>query len=212
LKNKEAKIGEACKKCNLFHLVYHRYFQANIPIKYWFLEMEKDFSGFPGLKKEYQEYVSDLKNSYHTGKSILFSGFFGSGKTFAATNILKRAAEKNYSCLYVTLNDIVYSVINNTAEDKSASRQELLLVDFLVIDEFDPRHMGSEQGAELFGRIFEDVFRSRIQNNLPTILCTNASKIEEAFKEGPIRNSISSLLNYVKRVVVVSEDFRKKGK
>lgn len=174
--------------------------------------MEKDFSGFPGLKKEYLEYISDLKKSYHAGNSVLFSGFFGSGKTFAATNILKRAAEKNYSALYVTLNDIVYSVINNSAEDKSAARQELLTVDFLVIDEFDPRHMGSEQGAELFGRIFEDVFRSRIQNNLPTILCTNASKIEDAFKEGPIRNSITSLLNYVKRIVVVSEDFRKKGK
>ncbi len=175
--------------------------------------MEKDFVGNEILKKKYESIILDLSQIYSKGQSFLLIGNHGAGKTMMTTNVLKRLLEKGrYSGLYITLSDIVHSLINNAPEDKTLARQELLLIDFLVIDEFDPRHMGSDQGAELFGRVLEDIFRSRVQNTLPTFFCSNSPNVELSFKDGPLRQSILSLMNYLEKIPILSKDFRKEGK
>lgn len=167
-----------------------------------------DFSGDKILLEKYTEITQDLKESYKKGVSLAFAGRHGTGKTLTCCNVLKRAVEKGYSSLYVTLNDIVACTINSNPEDRGLARRELLTVDFLVIDEFDPRHMGSEQAADLFGRILEDIFRTRSQNKMPILMCTNSPKVVESFT-GSIKASISSLMNYVTNVTVIGEDYRK---
>ena len=92
-------------------------------------------------------------------------------------------------------------------EDKFSIRKELMSVDFLVIDEFDSRHMGTEQASELFGRILEDIIRSRLQNKLPLIMCTNNPDVTKAFS-GSLNKSISSLMHKVQSMVVIGKDFR----
>ena len=135
----------------------------------------------------------------------------GLGKTMASTNILKRAVEKGFSCLYVNVNDIVSHLIYNDPSNKMAARNELLMVDFLVIDEFDSRFMPTEASADLFGRIMEDIFRCRSQNHLPIIMCTNSPNIAASF-HGSIGLSITSLMNYAKMIPVLGKDFRKEGR
>lgn len=177
---------------------------------YWRLEMNS-FRGDGILKEKYDEITQDLKSAYDRGLSLCFAGSHGLGKTMTCTNILKRAVEKGYSGLYATLNDIVSCTINSAPDDRAAARKELLTVDFLVIDEFDPRYMGSESAADLFGRILEDIFRTRAQNKMPTFMCTNSPNPVESFT-GPIKQSITSLMNYVAKVTVLGKDFRKEQK
>jgi hypothetical protein len=62
--------------------------------------------------------------------------------------------------------------------------------------------MGSENAADLFGRILEPVMRTRIQNRMPLYFCTNSSKVEESFS-GPLRASIESLMKVVKFIPVI---------
>lgn len=190
----------------------NRYAESNIPFEYWTLKMEKDFHGDPRLLKKYEEYIKDLKQSYINGSSICFAGGHGLGKTFTVTSILKKACQKNFTCLYTTLSDIVNVMTAGIGEDKYLAKRELALVDFLVIDEFDSRFMPSENAADLYARSLENVFRTRSQNKLPTLMCTNSPNVVESLN-GPLKASMDSLMRgYLKIFVVLGDDFRKKDK
>ena len=204
------KLTNACHKCNVINDALQRYAKSNIPIRYWRLEFDNSFKGDGLLRKKYEEITSNLSKTYKEGKCICFAGSWGLGKTLTVSAILKRAVETGYSGLYVTLNDIVSNMISTTSEDKSIATKELLMVDFLVIDEFDPRYMGSSQASDLFGRTMEYIFRTRVQNMLPTFLCTNSPNIVESFS-GSIKKSIDSLMNYTEMVPVLGKDMRKEG-
>jgi DNA replication protein DnaC len=188
----------------------NRYMESNIPIEYWTLKMERDFIGDPRLKQKYDDYIADLNASYISGTSLCFAGAHGLGKTMTATCILKKACLKGYNCLYTNLSDIVSVLTSGSNEDKFLARRELALVDFLVIDEFDSRFMPSENAADLYARSLESVFRTRSQNKLPTLMCTNSPNPVESFN-GSLKASISSLMSgYLQVFPVMGEDIRKK--
>lgn len=127
--------------------------------------------------------------------------------TMVCANILKEATKRGYQCLYVTLSDIVSNAVSNSS-DKYTAKRELMMTDFLVIDEFDGRHMGSGAGADLFGRLLEDILRKRIENQLPLFMCTNSTNVIDSF-EGDLKQSIGSLMSRVDMVPVLGKDFRK---
>lgn len=206
------KLGEACEKCRMRNTALDRYAKANIPVKYWKLKVDpENFLGPKQLMTLYLEITQDLTKTYHEGKSIMFAGSLGIGKTTICTAILRKAAEKGFSAQYLTLNDIVSNFVSQGNEDKAALRNHILKVDFLVIDEFDPRHIGSQNAADLFGRILEDIVRIRFQNNMPTFFCSNSDDAKNAF-QGDIKRSLNSLWNYVKEVKLIDKDLRKEGK
>lgn len=204
------KSNEDLTSKNVKMIAVNRYAESNIPIEYWGLKMEKNFHGDERLLKKYNEYTNDLKKSYLEGSSICFAGSHGLGKTLTVCSILKKASNKGFSCLYTTLSDIVNILTLANNEDKFLARRELTMVDFLVIDEFDSRFISSDNAADLYARSLENVFRTRSQNKLPTLMCTNSPNIIESFN-GPLKASIESLMKgYLKVYPVFGEDFRKK--
>lgn len=192
-------------------MAINRFVESNIPVGYWYLKMERDFIGDPNLKKWFDAYIADLDGSYDLGVSVCFAGLHGVGKTMTATCVLKKAAARGYSCLYTTLKDIVSVLIDGSGEQKYLARRELVLVDFLVIDEFDNRFFKkSMDAADLYAQTLEGVFRTRSQNKLPTIMCTNSPNVVESFS-GALHDSIESLMSgYVKVFPVMGTDIRKK--
>lgn len=212
---KDIRIGKSmesglCEKCRIKVTAYNRYFESNIPIEYWDLKMDKDFVGYQGLLDKYNEYSGDLRKSYIKGSSICFAGMHGLGKTMTTTCILKKACQKGYNCLYTTLSDVVSVLTAGDSEEKLLSRKELIMVDFLVIDEFDSRFISTENAADLYARTLEGIFRTRSQNRLPTLMCTNSPNILETFT-GPLKQSIGSLMKgYLKMFPVLGEDYRPK--
>lgn len=205
--------GNLCKDCRINNKRIQRYADANIPVVYWDLEMEHNFTGDPTLKEKYLEITKDLRQSYHDGIAFCLAGGHGRGKTMTCCNILKRAVEKNFSSLYVNLGDIVSVMLNGKdSEDRATARRELLMVDFLVVDEFDPRYMSNDKASDLFGKILEEIFRARTQNKLPIMMCTNSPDVVKSFN-GAIKESIESLMSGVKTVPVLGKDQRMaKGK
>jgi DNA replication protein DnaC len=187
----------------------NRYAESNIPVEYWNLSMKK-FFGDPQLLEHFNNYVLDLKKSYITGNSFCLAGAHGLGKTMTAACILKQASIKGYSCLYTTLSDIVSILTTADSEDKYKARKELIMVDFLVVDELDPRFMATDSASDLYARTLEGVFRTRAQNKLPIIMCTNSPNVLESFN-GQLKQSISSLFKgYIKINYVFGEDARGK--
>lgn len=196
------------KNKNIKLIAINRYAESNIPVEYWGLKMDKDFHGDPRLLVKYNEYIKDIKSSYINGSSICFAGSYGLGKTFTTTSILKKACLTGYSCLYTTLSDVV-NVLTSNNDDKFAAKRELLLIDFLVLDEFDSRWFSSDSSADLYARTLENVFRTRSANKLPTLMCTNSPNILESF-HGSLKDSIGSLMKgYLKMFPVLGEDYRK---
>ena len=206
-KNRAKPQGGLCDKCSIIIKAFNRYAESNIPVRYWTLEMNKDFVGDETLKEYYDKIANDIPGVYTSGTNACFAGMFGLGKTMICTNILKRAVEKGYEALYVTLLDVISAV---TSGDRYNARSELISVDFLVIDEFDPRYMATENASDFFGRIVEDIFRTRSQNCLPTFMCTNSPDVSNAFS-GVIQQSIKSLMHDMETIMVLGDDFRKKG-
>ncbi len=194
---------------NVKSIAINRYAESNIPVEYWALKMERDFKGDNRLLAKYNEYISDLKASYMNGTSICFSGPHGVGKSLNVTCILKKASQKGYSCHYSELSNIISVLISATNEEKLIAKRELSLVDFLVIDEIDSRFLPSDNASDLFARSLESVFRTRSQNKLPTLMCTNSPNIVEIFK-GALKESLDSLMNgYLTIFPVFGKDFRK---
>jgi DNA replication protein DnaC len=195
-----------CEKCSIAVIAYNRYFRANIPCEYWDLSM-KDFSGPETLKKVYNDITADLFKVYRDGNCILLAGNNGLGKSTVVCNILKKACQKNYYVLYSTLSDIISALIDAPGLQSFVARKELMQVDFLVVDEFDSKYV-SEGAADLFGRTIEHIFRTRLQNKLPTLFCSNSPNPIEMFN-GSIKKSIQSLMYKTKLIPITGPDFRK---
>jgi DNA replication protein DnaC len=208
----DKNLDSLCRKCNYKLVAINRYAESNIPIEYWDINMEDHFVGDKMLFQHYKDLTDDIKNTFLIGKSKCFAGKHGTGKTFTTCCILKKAVLKGYTGLYSTMEDIISVFTCASNEDRFLAKKELTLVDFLVIDELDPRFVSTEQSSNLFGRAFENVIRTRAQNKLPTYICTNSPNVIETFS-GSIKASIDSLMNgYVETVIVLGLDFRKGDK
>ncbi len=190
----------------------NRYAESNLPIGYWGLKMDKDFYGDPKLIGKYEEYVADIKASYINGNSLCLASRHGTGKTMTIVCVLKKACQKGYSCLYTTLSDMVNVLTYAGTDDNFLARRELVLVDFLAIDEVDVRFFNqSENSNELFAKTFELIIRTRLQNKLPTLIATNSPNMKEGFLSA-FKDSLGSLLTQLPIFYVGGEDFRKQNK
>ena len=167
-KNTGVSADGLCKKCSTNTIIFNRYYEANIPIEYWNLKMDKDFVGDKRLFDKYNEIASDINSSFVKGTSVCFAGNYGIGKSMAMISILKKAIAIGYNCLYTTFGDIVNTLTQAPNEDKFLAKKELTMVDFLVIDEVDSRFIGSESMSDLYARQLEYVLRSRRQNQHST--------------------------------------------
>ena len=199
----------SCDTCGLKMKVLDRYFQSNIPIDFWKKAMDT-FKGDEKAIKIFNEYTKNITDTYNNGVSLCLYGNHGTGKTYFSSAILKRAVEKGYTALYTTLSDMVNVLIYSDQKTKVESRRELLMTEFLVIDEFDYRFMGNDNSAELFGRILEGILRIRLQNKMPTFLISNSPDPTKLLGDN-LSASIGSLISgYMQAICFLGEDFRKK--
>jgi len=182
--------------------------ESNIPAGYWFLQM-KNFKGSTDVKDIVEDYITNVKEYYDEGRSFCLAGSQGTGKTMSSVCVLKAALKKGFTVYYTTASDMMGEITNyrNNYEYKKNLRE----VDFLVIDELDSRFFPSDAQKELFSGIYENIFRHRSHNTLPTILCTNETEGLSGLFFGPGIQFIQSLnRQYLKIYPVAGIDFRKR--
>lgn len=197
----------ACIRCAKAHSMIDKMEESNIPVGYWFLNM-KEFKGAPTLAKTVTSYIDNLQAYYVEGLSVCFAGNQGTGKTMSSICILKEALKQNFSAYYTTASDILNQMTDSRSNHDL--RRILRNSDFLVIDELDSRFFTSNSAKELFSGIYENIFRYRTHNGLPTIICTNETNGILGVFFGPGVQSIESLNHqYLKTYPVVGRDFRK---
>lgn len=200
--------GGGCAECSAKMSRIDRYSRANIPVEYWSLSF-KDFSGDKNFKSLMKAKMENVDLFYDRGKSIIFSGNLGTGKTYTACCLLKRAVATGYTGLYTTMADVVANMLSREI-DTAKYYSELLNKDFLVIDEFSSHWIfPSDKAEQLFGTSLEYVLRTRFQNQLPTILCSNDDDVDQIFG-GFFAKSFRSLRSHhVDLFVVGGKDYRR---
>jgi len=202
--------GEGCGTCSSKCARIEKYASADVPVEYWNKSF-RDFSGDPNFKKIISEKIRDISKTYDEGKSLMFIGSLGTGKSYSASCILKKAVVSGFSGKYVTMADVVASILSAEV-DTSKYYKKLVGADFLVIDEFSSHWIfPSEKSEQIFGSSLEFVLRTRFQNQLPTILCSNDSDVDEIFG-GFFAKSFKSLRNHhVELYVVGGKDYRRRN-
>lgn len=202
--------GDGCGSCSSKMVRIDRYAISNIPVEYWQLSF-KGFFGDQNFKDLIKPKIEDINKVYDDGKSFMFTGGLGTGKTYTACCMLKRAIASGYTGLYTTMADVVANMLSS---DISTAKYygELLGKDFLVIDEFSSHWIfPSDKAEQLFGTSLEYVLRTRFQNQLPTILCTNNEDVDEIFG-GFFAKSFKSLRSHhIQLYVIGGKDFRRKN-
>ena len=107
---------------------------------------------------------------------------------------------------------MVSILTSSNSDDKFIARKELIMVDFLVLDEVDTRYISSDSSSDLFARTLEGILRTRCQNKLPILMSTNSPNLVEVFS-GSLKIAIDSLMKgYIKMFPVFGNDFRKMPK
>ena len=108
--------------------------------------------------------------------------------------------------------DIISNIISNNNVNSGEFIDNLVNSDFLVIDEMDSRWIfPSEKTEQIFGLYMEHILRSRFQNKMPTILCSNTVNMSEIFS-GTFSKSFKSLMgHYVDTILVAGKDYRSKN-
>ena len=97
--------GAGCTDCKSKSARYSMYARIGIPVDYWKLSF-KNFVGDQNFKKQIHKKISDTNEMYNNGKSLAFVGGLGTGKTYMACCIIKRAAIDGFSSKYYHMNDI----------------------------------------------------------------------------------------------------------
>lgn len=207
IENEHGCVGKPCARCSRIHRLIDKMQESNIPVGYWFLTM-KDFNGPEKLAKIVNEYTLNIEKMYLDGGSACFAGNQGTGKTMSSICILKSALKKNLSAFYITASDILNEMTD--IRHRNELRATLRNCDFLVIDELDSRFFVSDSTKELFSGIYENIFRFRTHNTLPTIICTNETNGLLDVFYGQSKHAIDSLnKQYLKVYPVVGKDYRK---
>jgi DNA replication protein DnaC len=201
--------GSGCIKCARTISRVQKYAEAGIPASYWTVSFN-NFKGDASYADLVREVIANIDSTYDSGKSYMFVGPLGVGKTFGISSILKMALCKEYSARYSSMVEVINQILSGGNSNAVA---ELLKYDFLAIDEFDNRWIfPSEKSEQIFGSTMEYILRSRFQNGLPTILATNNAEVDEILT-GMHGKAFSSLRSqYMETVFLSGKDFRKRIK
>jgi hypothetical protein len=201
--------GSGCIKCARTISRIQKYAEAGIPASYWTTSFH-NFKGDPSYAEIVRGVISDIDKTYDSGRSYMFAGPLGVGKTFGISSILKMALCKEYSARYSSMVEVINQILSGGNSNAVA---ELIKYDFLAIDEFDNRWIfPSEKSEQIFGSTMEYILRSRFQNGLPTILATNNAEIDDILT-GMYGKAFSSLRSqYMETVFLSGKDFRKRTK
>jgi DNA replication protein DnaC len=202
--------GAGCPTCDAKSARLKKYWNANIPVAYWDLAF-RDFDGDPKFRDFVKPKIDDIDKMYDDGKSLMFTGSLGTGKSYTACCILKKAISSGYTGLYTTMADVVANMLSSEM-DTAKYYEELISQDFLVIDEFSSHWIfPSEKAEQLFGTSLEYVLRTRFQNQLPTILCSNDEDVDNIFGGFFARSFRSLRSHHVELFVVGGKDYRRKN-
>lgn len=120
---------------------------------------------FSGIKDDMDIYVNEIAN----GKSFMFSGDVGTGKTYLACAIGLAMIDKS-SVVFTNISEVNRLLFDRNSLGEVALFNRLSLCDLLIIDD-----IGKEKPSEWITSLIYQVINARYEAELPMILTSNYS-------------------------------------
>lgn len=120
-----------------------------------------------------QEYADGFDEVLHTGRSALFLGKPGTGKTHLAVGIgLQIMHEQNRTVMFTTVMRAIRRIkdtwVRDSSESESQAVKSLVAPDLLILDE-----VGVQFGSDFEKNVLFDVLNERYERRRPTLLMSN---------------------------------------
>lgn len=146
------------------------YLLANIPRGYWTYGPEEYF-GDPKAWESAQGYLSNWSAYKRTGMGLdFYSADQGTGKTFLVSYVLRNLIQLGERCYYLRFREI-FGLFNRPYEARRDEEDRLNRTPVLVLDEIGKPISGAQ--GEYFAVEFENLVRTRTDDNLVTLMTTN---------------------------------------
>jgi DNA replication protein DnaC len=156
--------------------------EAGIPQRFFDRRLAMYAAKLPGQQRALnfaKAYVADFDEICKTGRSALFVGLPGTGKTHLAVGIGLEIMERGRTVLFTTVMRAVRRVKDTWGRDSRESESEaiaaLVFPDLLILDE-----VGVQFGSETEKLMLFDILNERYERRRPTILMSNLPREEVA--------------------------------
>ena len=158
--------------CDVQRLLSRHFYAANIPTLYHDISFEDLFTEKAKLAEFIQSYLDNWDNNYRFGTGITFSGDLGTGKSFAATIILKELVKRGVKGFFIPFDDLLTVQRKGWGDINEDDFFRIRETQILVLDELFDADKGSSKWS-LLADTLERIVRFRVNNCLPTIITTN---------------------------------------
>lgn len=124
-----------------------------------------------------KSYADEFEKNLKRGRSVIFCGAPGTGKTHLAIAIMNSIMKNDFSAFFTSVSRLMRAIKDTWRKDSESSElkimNDLIFPDLLVIDE-----IGVQFGSETEKNFLFDVVNSRYENVKPSILISNLTKDE----------------------------------
>jgi DNA replication protein DnaC len=121
-----------------------------------------------------RQYVSNIEEVVKNGRSAIFCGKAGTGKTHLACGIANEIMQSHYSALFLTVIKAIRMVKDTWSKDSEENEndvyEKLVKPSLLILDE-----IGVQFGSEAEKIILFEIINERYEARQPTILISNLS-------------------------------------
>jgi len=174
-------IPEGVKKCQCLDAYNDEYnlWAANIPEVYHSnKEISKEFLAVEENKifaTRYIHYLKHLQEARDLGLGLYIQGSGGSGKSFFAAGILKKAIEHGFSVYFISVRKLIQAAFaaNNDTWVKKDFQMLATSIDFLVVDDIDESEVTGNSTVQI---LLNSFFKDRYYAKVPLIVTTNHAK------------------------------------
>lgn len=180
---RERETAEAAEKKRLdeLHKWHAKVGAAAIPPRFQDRSLKNYVATTEGQKAALRfavEYADNFDQALKTGRSAVFIGKPGTGKTHLAAGIAQRLmARQNRTVLFTTVRKAIASIKATWSRDSSMSEMDavkhLATPDLLILDE-----VGVQFGTDTEKLIMFDILNERYETRRPTILMSNLTAAE----------------------------------
>jgi DNA replication protein DnaC len=215
LLNTRREITEGCKDCSEDSLCQihdpqfvwvHRMALANIPRRYWPLEIEDTLVEEQPALAFVRESIAKIDDVVKRGLGVSFFGNVGAGKTTLTTYILKAALRAGYPAYFMLMESLLSLIKDSFDADESKTRlQGVRGISILALDDLGREYIARPEWV--IARL-DELIRWRDSMGLATFFTSNLSGDEFKARYG---DAIVSLLSNTNRPMAIKgEDRRRK--
>lgn len=143
------------------------------------------------------EYLEAADYYVGNGYGLYFQGDRGTGKTLLATILLKQLLDTGVDGYFTTFNDMLDNFVAGWTSDEQRTwfDSRVRNAPLLVVDDIGKEYSGRVGVSKV---MVDNIFRSRVNNALPTIITTNLSVDEMASRYSSALETIAGQALHVK--------------